>query len=46
MTSSYPVFLGFRALAGVGWAMFGTVATTVMVDLPGQRGDAVARSVC
>ena len=24
MTSTYGVFLGFRALAGVGWAMFGT----------------------
>src|SRR5262249_23550969 len=37
-------FLGFRALAGVGWAMFGTVATTVMVDLPaiGRRGRAVS----
>jgi MFS family permease len=44
MTSSYPVFLGFRALAGVGWAMFGTVATTVMVDVPavGRRGRAVS----
>jgi MFS family permease len=44
MTSSYPVFLGFRALAGVGWAMFGTVATTVMVDLPAvrRRGRAVS----
>jgi MFS family permease len=31
MTSAYGVFLGFRALAGVGWAMFGTVATTTMV---------------
>src|SRR5262245_9339783 len=29
----YPAFLGVRALAGVGWAMFGTVATTAMVDL-------------
>ena len=44
MTLSYPVFLGFRALAGVGWAMFGTVATTVMVDLPAvqRRGRAVS----
>ena len=44
MTSSYGVFLGFRALAGVGWAMFGTVATTVMVDLPAvrRRGRAVS----
>lgn len=44
MTPSYPVFLSFRALAGVGWAMFGTVATTVMVDLPAvqRRGRAVS----
>ena len=44
MTSAYGVFLGFRALAGVGWAMFGTVATTVMIDLPAaqQRGRAVS----
>ena len=32
MTSAYPVFLGLRALAGVGWAMFGTAATTIVVD--------------
>jgi MFS transporter, DHA1 family, multidrug resistance protein len=31
LTSTYGVFLGFRALGGVGWAMFGTVATTIMV---------------
>lgn len=31
LTSAYGVFLGFRALGGVGWAMFGTVATTIMV---------------
>jgi len=44
MTSTYGVFLGFRALAGVGWAMFGTVATTAMVDLPAvqRRGRAVS----
>ena len=44
MTSAYGVFLGFRALAGVGWAMFGTVATTTMVDLPAaqRRGRAVS----
>ncbi len=44
MTSAYPVFLGFRALAGVGWAMFGTVATTTMVDHPAsqRRGRAVS----
>ena len=34
MAVVYATFLGFRAIAGVGWAMFGTVATTTMVDLP------------
>jgi DHA1 family multidrug resistance protein-like MFS transporter len=44
LTPVYSVFLGFRALAGVGWAMFGTVATTAMVDLPAaqRRGRAVS----
>jgi predicted MFS family arabinose efflux permease len=44
MTTSYSVFLSFRALAGVGWAMFGTVATTVMVNVPAaqRRGRAVS----
>jgi MFS family permease len=44
MTSVYGVFLGFRALAGVGWAMFGTVATTTMVNQPAaqRRGRAVS----
>jgi MFS family permease len=44
MTVVYAAFLGFRALAGVGWAMFGTVATTTMVDLPAveRRGRAVS----
>jgi predicted MFS family arabinose efflux permease len=44
MTSAYGAFLGLRALAGVGWAMFGTVATTTMVDLPAaqRRGRAVS----
>ena len=44
MTSAFGVFLGYRALAGVGWAMFGTVATTTMVDLPPvqRRGRAVS----
>jgi DHA1 family multidrug resistance protein-like MFS transporter len=44
MTSTYGVFLGLRALAGVGWAMFGTVATATMVDLPAarRRGRAVS----
>ncbi|HTE65951.1 MAG TPA: MFS transporter, partial [Candidatus Binatia bacterium] len=44
MTSSYSVFLGFRALGGVGWAMFATVATTAMVSVPAvqRRGRAVS----
>ena len=44
MTSTYGVFLGFRALGGVGWAMFATVATTTMVSAPGagRRGRAVS----
>jgi MFS family permease len=44
LTSAYGVFLGLRALGGVGWAMFGTVATVTMVDRPAarQRGQAVS----
>lgn len=44
MTSSYTAFLGFRALGGVGWAMFATVATTAMVSVPAvqRRGRAVS----
>lgn len=43
-TSRYTVFLGLRALGGVGWAMFATVATTAMVTLPAaqRRGRAVS----
>jgi MFS family permease len=44
MTGMYGMFLGIRALAGVGWAMFGTVATATMVDLRAaqRRGRAVS----
>lgn len=44
MTSSYSIFLGFRALGGVGWAMFATVATTAMVGVSvvQRRGRAVS----
>jgi len=42
MTSAYGVFLSFRALGGVGWAAFSTVATTTMVDQSGRRGRAVS----
>jgi MFS family permease len=34
LTPSYGVFLSFRALGGVGWAMFATVATTTVVKVP------------
>ena len=41
---TYLVFLAWRALAGAGWAMFATVATTVTVDRPSaeRRGRAVS----
>ena len=44
VAATYPAFLAWRALAGVGWAMFATVATTTMVDLPvaRRRGRAVS----
>jgi len=44
VTSSYVVFLGLRALGGVGWAMFATVAATTMVSVPTaqRRGRAVS----
>jgi len=43
-TTRYDVFLGLRALGGAGWAMFATVATTTMVNLPAaqRRGRAVS----
>jgi MFS family permease len=42
--SRYDVFLGLRALGGVGWAMFATVATTAVVSAPAgqRRGRAVS----
>jgi DHA1 family multidrug resistance protein-like MFS transporter len=44
-TSRYGVFLGLRALGGVGWAMFATVATTLAVGgrEASGRGRAVSR---
>jgi MFS family permease len=44
VTSTYTVFLGLRALGGVGWAMFATVATTAIVSVPTaqRRGRAVS----
>ena len=38
MTSSYGVFLSLRALGGVGWAAFSTVAMTTMVGHPAAHG--------
>lgn len=44
MAAQFAVFLGLRALAGVGWAMFATIATTATVDAPAvrRRGRAVS----
>lgn len=43
LTPRFDVFLGLRALGGVGWAMFATVATAATVSLaaPQGRGRAV-----
>jgi MFS family permease len=38
MAPTYGAFLALRALAGAGWAMFATVATTAMVDRPAPQG--------
>jgi predicted MFS family arabinose efflux permease len=42
--SRYDAFLGLRALGGIGWAMFATVATTAMVSAPEaqRRGRAIS----
>jgi MFS family permease len=37
----YSTFLAARAVAGAGWAMFATVATTTMVRGAGGRGRAI-----
>lgn len=43
MTAAYGLFLGARGVAGAGWAMFATVATTTMVDRArDRRGQAVS----
>ena len=44
MTSRFDVFLGLRALGGLGWAMFATVATTATVSgpEPQRRGRAIS----
>lgn len=43
--STWIVFLGIRGLAGAGWAMFATAATTIVIDAPlaHARGRAVSR---
>jgi MFS family permease len=38
----YAAFLGVRGVGGMGWAMFGTVATTLMVGHSGGRTRAVS----
>lgn len=38
----FGAFLGVRAVAGTGWAMFGVVATTMMVDRAATRGRAIS----
>jgi MFS family permease len=43
LAPAYGVFLGIRGVAGIGWAMFATVATTVMVDRGARRGRAISR---
>jgi MFS family permease len=44
LTSDYGVFLALRALGGVGWAMFATVATTITIGgrMSQRRGRAVS----
>ncbi len=37
VTSRFDVFLGLRALGGLGWAMFATVATTATVSAPAPQ---------
>jgi MFS family permease len=42
-TAVFELFLGIRGVGGMGWAMFGVVATTVMVDRGGpRRGRAIS----
>jgi MFS family permease len=40
--TEYAAFLTARACAGIGWAMFATVATTAMVSRAGGRGRAIS----
>ncbi|MGH7354483.1 MAG: MFS transporter [Candidatus Rokuibacteriota bacterium] len=42
MAPVYSTFLGVRGVAGMGWAMFGVVATTTMVDRGAGRGRAIS----
>lgn len=44
VTLVFAVFLGLRGVGGIGWAMFGTVATTMAVDRPAaeRRGRAIS----
>jgi MFS family permease len=42
VVSVYAAFVGVRGVAGIGWAMFGTVAATMMVDRSAARGRAIS----
>lgn len=42
VTPIYSAFLGVRGVAGMGWAMFGTIATTTMVERAETRGRAIS----
>src|SRR5262245_40423977 len=44
MTTRFDLFLGLRALGGLGWAMFATVATTATVSVSAaqRRGRALS----
>jgi MFS family permease len=42
VTPAFVAFLGVRGAAGMGWGMFRTVATTMMVDRSAGRGRAVS----
>jgi MFS family permease len=43
--AEYARFVTARACAGIGWAMFATVATTAMVSRAGGRGRAISSSL-
>jgi MFS family permease len=42
LAPAYGAFLAVRGVGGIGWAMFATVATTMMVDRSAARGRAIS----